>query len=100
MKINNAQESYKRDCLARHLIAQPWRKQAEFLQSMKIPALKQDIKERMRQQLAIQISAMEPTLRNLRLDQMRDLGRRSQRNYEWYLDIKKRVETMLEKKND
>ncbi len=100
MSTAKQQEEQKRNCLARYLIALPWRKQADFLQRMKVPALKKDIKERMRQQLAIQVADMEPTVRYLRMERMRDMSHRSQRNLEWYLDIKSRVETLLGQKND
>ncbi len=49
-------ENEKRDCLARDLIARPFAKQRDFLKSIKVPALKQDITRRIREQLALQIA--------------------------------------------
>ena len=92
------QEEHKRDCLARHLISQPFSKQRDFLQTMKVPALKQDITRRMREQMALQIANMEPSLRNARFSQLEQIGNRSQRNLEWYLDIRNRVTVILQER--
>ncbi len=90
------QEEHKRDCLARHLIRQPFSKQRDFLQTMKVKALKQDISRRMREQMAIEIASMEPSLRQLRFRQLEKIASHSQRNYEWYMDIRSRVDSILQ----
>ena len=89
-------ENHKRDCLARHLITRPFAQQRDFLQTLKVPALKQDITRRMREQLALQIADMDENLRRLRFTKLQELANRSQRNYEWYLDIRKRVDSILQ----
>ncbi|AMO56581.1 hypothetical protein GZ77_03775 [Endozoicomonas montiporae] len=93
------QENHKRDCLARHLISQPFSQQRDFLKTMKVPALKQDITRRMREQLALQIADMPQNLRQMRFTQLKELAKRSQRNYEWYVDIRNRVNDILKTRN-
>ncbi|OQX33929.1 MAG: hypothetical protein B0D91_13380 [Oceanospirillales bacterium LUC14_002_19_P2] len=64
-------ETDRRDSLARYLVNQPRPRQATFLKAMKSEALRNDICDRMRRELALQIARLEPNLRRLRLTQLR-----------------------------
>ena len=88
-------EIERRNSLARHLIHQPPSRQAMFLDKMKSSALREDLKNRMREQLAIEISLMDANQRNLRLTNL-DQHCRKTRNREFFQDILNRVRQQLE----
>ncbi|GAA4649059.1 hypothetical protein GCM10023116_13330 [Kistimonas scapharcae] len=80
-------ETDRRDSLARYLVNQPRQRQATFLKAMKSEALRNDICDRMRRELSLQIARMEPNVRRLRLARLRDSLRGSRNDLAFYQDI-------------
>lgn len=90
-----ALENARRDSLARYLIHTEPKHQQMFLKKLKSDHLRADLKERMREQLAIEIAMMDDNLRNLRMSRMRQRCARGEFEQSFYQDILSRVNKHL-----
>ena len=81
----------RRNGLARYLINQPSGKQRTFLKGIKSDSYRNDIKDRMRDELAKNIAAMDTNVRNLRLYELSQHRKQS-----FFKDILSRVNALIE----
>ena len=90
-----ALENARRDSLARYLIHTEPKHQQMFLKKMKSDHLRADLKERMREQLAIEVAKMDQPMRNLRMSRMCQRCARGEFEQSFYQDILSRVKKHL-----
>ena len=88
-------ENDRRNSLALYLIHCTPERQRMFLKNLKSDAMRVDLKERMREQLAIEIAMMDDNLRNLRLSRLNQRCHRNVFDQSFYQDILTRVQKHL-----
>ena len=89
-------EIERRNSLAKHLIHQHPERQRSYLKRLKTEELRQDIRERMRQALAVEISLMDTNMRNLRMARLAQRCRLKLFDQDFFKDINGRVNRLLE----
>ena len=88
-------EIERRNCLARYLIHQKSDRRRLFLNRMKSADLREDLKERMREQLSIHIASLDTNMRNLRLSRLYKNCQRTRKDQAFFQDVLRRVNQKL-----
>ncbi|WBA86496.1 hypothetical protein [Endozoicomonas sp. GU-1] len=91
-------ENERRDSLARYLIHCKPERQQSFLKTLKSDGLREDLRERMKDQLALEISLMDDNMRKLRLARFFQRCQRNAFNQSFFQDITRRVNKLLSEK--
>ncbi|BES69702.1 hypothetical protein RE428_07650 [Marinobacter nanhaiticus D15-8W] len=86
-------EAHRRDCLARFVMRQKPESREFLLEQMK-PRLRADIRQRMLNQFAEQLMALDPERREARLARIRFNARKGERHRAFATDIESRVRHM------
>ena len=94
----NQVEEHRRNSLARYLIHLDGKRQKLFLRNLKNDAIRNDIKDRMREQMAIEISLLDTNVRNLRLANLNQSCERKRNGQQFFQDVLKRVNHHLEQR--
>lgn len=88
-------EIERRDCLARYLVRLKADQRRRYLNRMKSDTLREEMRTRMREQLAIHIASLDKNMRNLRLSSLYRNCQRNQEGHEFFQDVLRRVNEKL-----
>lgn len=83
-------ENHRRDCLARYLLNSPAPYRIAFLRT-KPKTFADDLRERMKHELALQIADMDENMRILRLNRLMSSNSHDQNSGSWACEIRDRV---------
>ena len=91
-------EEERRNSLARYLIHLDSQRQQLYLHNLKSDEQRADLQNRMREQLAIEISLLDTNIRNLRLADLNQKCERKRNGQQFFQDVLKRVNHHLEQR--
>lgn len=91
-------ENHRRDSLARYLIHRKPEQREMFLKTLKTDEQRADLENRMRDQLALEISLMDDNIRKLRLARLFQRCQRNAFDPSFFQDITRRVNKLLSEK--
>ena len=91
----NITKHQRRDSLALYLVHCSSEHQRMYLKSLKSDELRVDLKERMREQLALEVAKMDTNMRNLRLARLKQRCKHTAFEQSFFQDILSRVKKHL-----